>query len=128
MDLQSAIDRVMPATIDLRHRLHQIPELGYEETKTCSAIRDELAKLSINHVGNIETAPTATVAWIGDNSKPCVAIRADMDALPITECTGLKYASTHAGRMHACGHDGHMSTLMCTAAILKSIEAELPVC
>ncbi len=128
MDPQSAIDRVLPATIDLRHRLHQIPELGYEETKTCSAIRDELARLGIKHLGNVEAAPTATVALVGDPSKLCIALRADMDCLPIAEQTGAPYASTHQGRMHACGHDGHMSTLMGTAAILKSIENELPVC
>ena len=71
---------------------------------------------------------TATVAWIGDTSKPCVALRADIDALPIVEQTGLPYASTHPGRMHACGHDGHMSMLVGSAAVLKAIVDQLPVC
>ncbi len=65
---------------------------------------------------------------IGDTSKPCVALRADIDALPIVEQTGLPYVSTHAGRMHACGHDGHIATLVGTAGILKAREKELPVC
>jgi amidohydrolase len=72
--------------------------------------------------------PTGTVAHVGDSSKPCIALRADIDALPITEATGLPYASTHRGRMHACGHDGHISILLGVAGALKSIERELPVC
>lgn len=128
MDLQSLIASHVARATDLRHRLHQIPELGYEEVKTSAAIRAELDKLGIGHVAGVEGAPTATVAWIGDVSKPCVALRADIDALPIDEKTNLPYASTHPGRMHACGHDGHTSTLVGTAAVLKSIEKELPVC
>ena len=80
------------------------------------------------HVDGISDSPTATVAWIGDTSKPCIALRADIDALPIVERTGVPYASTHEGRMHACGHDGHSATLMGTAGVLKSMQAELPVC
>src|SRR3984885_4953072 len=115
MSLQTAIDKALPRVLDLRHRLHQIPELGYEEFKTAAALRAELDFLGIPHVDGIPDAPTATVAWIGDTSKPCVALRADIDALPITERTGVPYTSTHEGRMHACGHDGHSATLMGTA-------------
>ena len=117
---------VLPAAIGLRHRLHQIPELGYAEFKTADLIRGELARLGIEFVAGAEDAPTATVAWVGDTSKPCVALRADIDALPIAEATGLAYASTHDGRMHACGHDGHTATLLATAAVLKQLD--LPVC
>jgi amidohydrolase len=124
----TAIDAVLPAAIDLRHRLHQIPELGYAEHKTADLIRAELTRLGIEFVAGVPDAPTATVAWIGDPAKPCVALRADIDALPITENTGLPYASTHPGHMHACGHDGHTATLLGTAAALKSMVAELPVC
>ena len=59
---------------------------------------------------------------------PAWRSRTDIDALPIVEQTGLPYASTHAGKMHACGHDGHTSTLVGVAEILKSIESRLPVC
>ncbi|MBC8108572.1 MAG: amidohydrolase [Anaerolineae bacterium] len=127
-DLQTRIERALPTTTRLRRRLHQIPELGYEEFKTAAAIRAELDRLQIQYVEPIATAPTATIAWIGDTSKPCVALRADIDALPITEATGAKHASTHAGCMHACGHDGHISTLLGVASVLKSIERDLPVC
>ncbi|CAN5349841.1 M20 family metallopeptidase [soil metagenome] len=128
MELNSVIDRVLPATVELRRRLHRIPELGYQEVKTAAAIRAELDRLGIKFVEGVKDAPTATIAWIGDVNKPCVALRADIDALPITEQTGLPHASTHAGRMHACGHDGHISTLMGTASVLKSIERDLSVC
>lgn len=114
--------------IDLRHQLHQIPELGYEEFKTAATIRAELDALGIAHVDGVPDAPTATIAWVGDLAKPCIALRADIDALPILERTGLPYASTHPGRMHACGHDGHTATLLGTIAAMKPIADQLPVC
>ena len=112
----------------LRHRFHQIPELGYQEFQTAAAIRAELDALGIAHTDGVPDAPTATIALIGDVSKPCVALRADIDALPILEATGLPYASMHKGLMHACGHDGHITTLLGTAAATKAIEHELAVC
>ncbi len=114
--------------MQLRHRLHRIPELGFQEFKTAFAIRAELGRLGIPFVEGVIDAPTATVAWLGDPQKPCIALRADIDALPIAERTDLEYASTHPGMMHACGHDGHTATLLGVAAILKSIESTLPVC
>lgn len=128
MTLDTTLSTIVPRVSDLRHRLHRIPELGYEEFKTAALIRAELDGLRIEHVDGVPDAPTATIAWIGDTSKPCVALRADIDALPIVERTGLPYASTHDGRMHACGHDGHTATLVGTAGILQSIARELPVC
>jgi amidohydrolase len=113
---------------DLRHRLHRIPELGYEEHQTAKAIRDELGALGLEHIDGVADAPTATLCIIGDRSKPCVALRADIDALPILEQTGLSYASIHRGKMHACGHDGHSATLLGTAAALQAIQGDLPVC
>ncbi len=121
MSVEQLIDGQMARCIELRHRFHQIPELGYEEHQTAAAIRGELDRLGIGYVAGVEGAPTATIAWIGDTKLPCVALRADMDALPIVEQTGLPYASTHAGKMHACGHDGHMTTLLGTAAVLKQL-------
>jgi len=111
-----------------RHAFHQIPEIGYQEFKTASFIRAQLDALGIKHVSGVTDAPTATIAWIGDTSKACIALRADIDALPIVERTGLPYASTHPGMMHACGHDGHTATLLGTAGVLKSLEDRLPVC
>lgn len=128
MNLQTAIAERLPGAIGLRHRLHQIPELGYEEFKTAAMLRRELDALGIAHIDGVPDAPTATIALIGDSAKPCVALRADIDALPIVERTGLAYSSTHEGRMHACGHDGHSATLMGVAGTLARIAAELPVC
>lgn len=112
----------------LRQRLHAIPEIGYEEHETAAVVREELRRLGVVFVAGVEGAPTATVALIGDASKPCLALRADIDALPIVERTALPYASRNEGRMHACGHDGHTATLLATAAVLQSIRDELPVC
>ncbi|MGH7179243.1 MAG: M20 metallopeptidase family protein, partial [Tepidisphaeraceae bacterium] len=96
--------------------------------KTAEMIRVELQRSGVKFVAGVEGAPTATVAWIGDADKPCIALRADIDALPIVERTGLNYASTHPGAMHACGHDGHTASLVGVASVLKSIERTLPVC
>jgi amidohydrolase len=126
--LDRLILQASAAAIEVRHRLHQIPELLFEEHKTAALIRLELDRLGLKYVADVTNAPTATIAWIGDQTKPCIALRADIDALPIEEKTGLPYASTHPGRMHACGHDGHTATLLGTAAALQSMAGELPVC
>ena len=128
MTHEIAVEQCLPAAIDFRHRLHQIPELMFEEFKTADAIRAELTKLKIDFVAGAEGAPTATIATIGDVTKPCVALRADIDALPITEKSGVAYHSRHPGVMHACGHDGHSSILMGTAAALTSMVDPLDVC
>jgi amidohydrolase len=124
----TSMDQHLSRAVVLRHRLHQIPELAYAEYKTAAMIRAELDSLGIAHVDDVEEAPTATIAWIGNTKLPCVALRADIDALPIIEQTGLPYASTHPGRMHACGHDGHIATLMGGAAALQAMADKLPVC
>ena len=125
---QTAIEQFLPRLTEFRHRLHQIPEIGYEEFQTAAVIRAELERLGIAYVAGVEGAPTATIAWIGDVSKPCVALRADIDALPILEKTGVPYASQTPGRMHACGHDGHTATLVGVASLLKDVVDRLPVC
>jgi len=122
------IEQRMEHLISVRHRLHQIPEIGYEEFLTADAIRQELDQLTIPFLAGVPDAPTATVAMIGDPDKPCIAFRADIDALPIIEQTGLPYASTHGGMMHACGHDGHTTILLGAAALLKEMAQQLPVC
>ena len=118
----------MPAIASFRHRLHRIPELAFEEFKTADAIRAELDQLGIAYTAGVKNAQTATIALIGDLDKPCIALRADIDALPIDERTGVAYRTTHPGRMHACGHDGHIATLIGVASILKSTADTLRVC
>ena len=92
-----------------RMDLHQIPEEGYEEFKTKAYLLEQLEGLDCTiH----EVEPTGLVLYFNANGSETIAFRADMDALPIQENTGLEFASTHLGKMHACGHDGHMSILL----------------
>ena len=128
MAVLASLEPEVSRAVALRHRLHQVPELCYEEFETAAVIRGALDDMGIAHVDGVPDAPTATIAWLGDTSKPCVGLRADIDGLPILERTALPYSSTHPGRMHACGHDGHSATLLGTAGALKQIEAELPIC
>ena len=99
--LTDLISKLLPPTVDLRHRLHQIPELMFEEYKTAEFIRAELHRLDLEFVAGVDNAPTATIAWIGDPTKPCIALRADIDALPIVEENRFALRQ-HASRAHAC--------------------------
>lgn len=128
MTLDTLIEESAKIAVEIRHKLHQIPELCYQEFKTAALIRQELDALDIDYIHNLPGVETATIALIGDQSKPCIAFRADIDALPIEEATGLAYKSTHPGLMHACGHDGHTAILLAVARVLKTIENDLPVC
>jgi amidohydrolase len=128
MNVDSQIDARAKAMAELRQRLHRIPELAFHETETAAMIRSELDCLGIKHIDGVPDAPTATICTVGDTSKPCIALRADIDALPITEQTALPYASTHSGKMHACGHDGHTATLVGVAGIFQAEQNDLPVC
>jgi amidohydrolase len=127
-NIQSALAAALPHTISLRQRLHTIPELSYEEHKTADMIRLELRRLNIPFTAGVPGAPTSTIGLAGDPGKPCIALRADIDALPVQEETGQPYTSTHPGRMHACGHDGHTAALLGTAAILSQLASSLPIC
>jgi len=103
---------------DIRRSIHQWPELGYREEKTAELISASLKKLGIKHQTGV--AQTGIVAkLITDEKAPTIALRADMDALPITEDTGLPFASQNPGVMHACGHDGHVALILGAAALLK---------
>lgn len=103
--------------VALRRELHRYPELSGQEARTATVISRFLQNLGIHHRTNI--AGHGVVADIpGDSRVPCVALRADTDALPIQEETGLEFASVHKGVMHACGHDGHTTMLLGAAALL----------
>jgi hippurate hydrolase len=97
--------------IGIRHDLHAHPELCFEEFRTAKIVAAELAKLGVKITTGV--AGTGVVATISKGTgRRVMAIRADMDALPIHETTNLPYASRSAGRMHACGHDGHTTMLL----------------
>ena len=108
--------------IDIRRELHKHPELMYEEIKTSALVRRELDNLGIAYQSPI--AKTGVLASIGNGNGPCVALRADMDALPIHEETDIPFRSEVDGKMHACGHDCHTAMLLGAAKILKSKENE----
>jgi amidohydrolase len=110
--------------VQLRRVLHEFPELSGQETKTAAVICKFLDGLAIKY--RAQVAGHGVVAEIsGPAGVPCVVLRADTDALPIQEDTGLEFASAHEGVMHACGHDGH-TTMLLGAAALLSEEKDLP--
>jgi len=110
----------------MRRKLHAQPELSWQEHQTAQAVRHELDQLGIPWR---PCAGTGTVAWlnhgVADPVAGAIALRGDMDALPIAEQTGKAWQSQNPGCMHACGHDGHTATLLATARWLKLHEAQL---
>lgn len=110
--------------VKIRHEIHRQPELAWHEQKTAQLIRSRLSELGISHRA---CADTGTVARLeGGNSRDPIALRADMDALPIHEVSGVPWQSTIDGVMHACGHDGHTATLLAVAEWLSSRREDLP--
>jgi hippurate hydrolase len=110
--------------VALRRDLHRHPEPAWQETRTAERVCAELERLGIGYRSGV--AGTGVFAELpGLTSAPIVALRADMDALPITEETGLEYASVNDGVMHACGHDGHTAMLLGAAELLAR-ESTLP--
>ncbi len=101
-----------------RRHLHAHPELSFDCVNTAAFIADRLAEIGVDEV-HTGIAQTGIVAIInGRGPGDTIGLRADMDALPITELTGAKYASTIPGKMHACGHDGHVTMLLGAAKYL----------
>lgn len=101
-----------------RHHLHSIPELALDCHKTADFVATRLREFGVDelHEGIAQTGIVAIINGQGEG--PTIGLRADMDALPITEETGVDYASTHPGKMHACGHDGHTAMLLGAAQYL----------
>ena len=117
--VNAQIDRVLRDVVALRHDLHAHPELGFEVERTADRVAEVLGSLDGFDV-RTGVGKTGVVATLNRKSSgPTVALRADMDALPIEEKTGCHYASTVPGRMHACGHDGHTSCLLGAAMVLS---------
>lgn len=109
----------------LRQEFHRIPEPGMEEWETTERICEKLNAMGIKPV---RLSPTGVTAYIGpEHAGRTVALRADIDGLPVKEETGLPFASAYPGRMHACGHDGHIAGLLGAAKFLKKVEEALAV-
>ena len=131
--IDKAISKNLNTIIDLRHQIHQYPELGNREFKTAKLVANHLRSLGIEVETDI--AYTGVVGVLkGNKPGPVVAVRADMDALPVTEETDLPFKSTvkttyldkEVGVMHACGHDIHTSVQLGVASVLASMKRSLP--
>lgn len=111
--------------VAVHHDLHRHPELAFHEERTARVVATHLRALGLDvRTGIGGTGVTTTI--VGRANGPTVALRADMDALPITEQTALPYCSTVPGAMHACGHDGHTAILIGVAAVLVTLGEALP--
>jgi amidohydrolase len=116
--IRTEIRSLQSSIVEWRRILHQKPELGFQEQITAKFIQQKLESWGIEHQTGI--AKTGIVATIKSNSPGKVlAIRADMDALPIQEANEVDYRSQHDGKMHACGHDGHIAIALATAYYLS---------
>ena len=130
--LAQAIDKIEPKCIEWRRQIHQNPELGNSEFKTAKLIAIHLKELGLEVKEAV--AKTGVVGVLkGAKPGPCIALRADMDTLPLVERVNIPYASKQktiyngeeVGVMHACGHDTHVAILMSVAEILSSIKSEI---
>ncbi|HUG41821.1 MAG TPA: amidohydrolase [Longimicrobiales bacterium] len=131
--VDAAVQRHTPRITQLRHHIHENPELSNRETETAALVAEHLRSLGLEVRTGV--AHTGVVGVLrGGQPGPVVAVRADMDALPVTEATGLPFASTkratyggqEVGVMHACGHDIHVAVGLGTASVLADMRADLP--
>jgi amidohydrolase len=125
MNIQSEIlaqaRKIFKRQVAWRRHLHRYPEISFQEHKTTAFLKQEVRKLGLRLMPlKMKTGLFAELTGIG--SGPIVAVRTDIDALPIEEQTGLSYKSEHPVRMHACGHDMHMATVLGTASVLASVK------
>ena len=111
---------ITPDLIEIRRWMHQNPELGFEEFETSAMIKRELDKLSVTWKGGF--GGTGICATIGEGKGPCIALRADFDALPIDETGSPAYKSKTPGKMHACGHDAHTAIILGVVRVLSQLE------
>ncbi|MGH8028057.1 MAG: amidohydrolase, partial [Pseudoxanthomonas sp.] len=127
------LQRLQPKIVAWRRDLHEHPELGTHEVRTAKLVADQLRALGLQPKTGI--AQTGVIAILkGGKPGPRIAIRADMDALPVTEQTGLPFASKVTGQyrgqpvgiMHACGHDAHVAMLLGVASALAAMKEQLP--
>ena len=115
-NLINKVKKLKPWLVNVRRDLHKTPELGLEEFITKEKIIKYLEEIGIDY--KTYENHTGIMAYINKNAKNTVAIRADIDALPITETNDKSYKSIHNGKMHACGHDAHTAILLGSCKVL----------
>jgi amidohydrolase len=119
--VKSLSEKYSDEVIRMRRHIHANPELSYKEFKTASYVADRLRSFGIEPTEGIATTGVLAEVKGKNPGKKTVALRADMDALPINEANNVPYKSTNSGVMHACGHDVHTSSLLGTARILHEL-------
>lgn len=124
VDIHKLVGEHKELVINTRRDLHRIPEVGYTEEKTSAYVADYLSREGLEVQTGIAQFGVVGLLKTG-RPGPTLLIRADMDALPLQEETGLEFASTHDGVMHACGHDAHMAMGLAAATVLNKIKDEL---
>jgi len=117
-DLETSISALVPELRSIRHDIHQHPELGFEEVRTQALIRSWLEERGYSPRVSAETGLVADLHPDRHGAGPTIALRADIDCLPMEELTDLPYRSVHSGRAHKCGHDGHTTILLGVADLL----------
>lgn len=122
--IQKEAARIFPALVGIRRKLHRNPELGFEEHQTSTLVAETLRSLGLSVRTGV--AGTGVIGLMyGKRKSPVVAIRGDMDALPIQEQNTVPYRSRVAGKMHACGHDAHTAIALGAAMVLASVKDRL---
>ena len=116
MNIRKEIKEIEKMIIDWRRDFHQFPELSFQEHRTGDVIADELRSMGLEP--KVKVGKTGVTADLKFGNGPMIGLRADMDALPIQETSGLPFSSQNDGVMHACGHDGHMAMLLGAAKAL----------
>lgn len=122
-EIRALSNHILPEVVAYRRHLHQFPEISFQESKTADFIASKLTGMGLKFKGGI--ANTGIVATInGSGQGPVVALRAELDALPIEECNQVDYKSLNIGVMHACGHDAHMAMLLGVAQVLNQFKTK----
>lgn len=122
--IKQEAEKLYPEAVKIRRNLHRHPELGFKEVRTAKVVADYLRALKLDVTEGV--GKTGVVAILDGSQKgQTIALRADMDALPIQEETGLDFSSENPGVMHACGHDAHTAMLLAVAKLLSSMKSKL---
>ena len=123
INIHPEVNKIKDTIINIRRDIHKHPELSFQEFRTANLIKEKLEFLNIDVQTGV--GKTGVVGNIIGNEGPCIALRADMDALPIQETGDIDYKSINDGIMHACGHDGHIAMLLGAAEVLSKINHKI---